>query len=95
MIVFVTLLHGLTPRIGVYIMNVRIYLYPFFGLCLPSNDTLSQLLTIFKIVILIFVVIAGWVVLSGKTHIANPQANFTNAFAGSSHSGGDASVFRR
>ncbi|KAH0830176.1 amino acid transporter [Lanmaoa asiatica] len=67
-IVFVTLLHGLTPRTGVYIMN---------------------LLTIFKIAILIFIVITGWVVLSGKTHIANPHANFVNAFAGSSHSSGD------
>ncbi|KAF8549469.1 amino acid transporter [Imleria badia] len=67
-IIFVTLLHGLTPRTGVFIMNS---------------------LTIFKIVILIFVVITGWVVLSGKTHIANPQANFSNAFAGSSHSSGD------
>jgi L-type amino acid transporter 9 len=57
--------------------------------------TLFQLLTIFKIVLLIFVVITGWVVLSGKTHIANPQANFANAFAGSSHSSGDVSVFRQ
>ena len=60
--------------------------------CIPSNDTPSQLLSIFKIVILIFVVITGWVVLSGKTHIANPQSNFTNAFAGSSHSSGDVST---
>jgi hypothetical protein len=60
-----------------------------FGI--PSNDTPSQLLSIFKIVILIFVVITGWVVLSGKTHITNPQANFTNAFAGSSRSSGDVS----
>ncbi|KAF8549793.1 amino acid transporter [Imleria badia] len=67
-VVFATLLHGFTPRTGVYVMN---------------------LLSIFKIIILTFVVITGWVVLSGKTHIANPQANFTNAFAGSSHSGGD------
>ncbi|KAF8437551.1 amino acid transporter [Boletus edulis BED1] len=67
-IVFVTLLHGLTPHTGVYIMN---------------------LLTICKIIILIFVVITGCVVLSGKTHIANPQVNFSNAFAGSSHSSGD------
>jgi L-type amino acid transporter 9 len=66
--VFVVILHGLTPRAGVYVMN---------------------LLSIFKIVILIFVVITGWVVLSGKTHITNPQANFTNAFAGSSRSSGD------
>ncbi|KAF8549796.1 amino acid transporter [Imleria badia] len=68
MIVFVTFLHSLTPRIGVYIMN---------------------LLSIFKIVILMFVVITGWVVLLGKTHIANPRANFSNAFASSSHNSGD------
>ncbi|KAF8129236.1 amino acid transporter [Boletus edulis] len=67
-IFFVTILHGFTPRIGVYVMNA---------------------LSIFKIVILIFVVITGWIVLSGKTHIANPEANFTNAFAGSSHNSGD------
>ncbi|KAI9570762.1 amino acid transporter [Boletus coccyginus] len=67
-IIFVTLLHGLTPRTGVYFMN---------------------LLTIFKIAILVFIVITGWVVLSGETHIANPKANFSNAFAGSSNSGGD------
>ncbi|KAI9570761.1 amino acid/polyamine transporter I [Boletus coccyginus] len=67
-IIFVTLLHGFTPRIGVYFMN---------------------LLSIFKILILTFVVITGWVVLSGKTHISNPQANFSNAFVGSSHSAGD------
>ncbi|KAG9318049.1 amino acid transporter [Chiua virens] len=67
-IIFVTLLHGFTPRTGVFLMNS---------------------LTIFKVVILIFIVITGWVVLSGKTHIANPQANFINAFSGSSHSGGD------
>ena len=60
--------------------------------CMPSNDTLSQLLSIFKIGILLFVVITGWVVLSGKTHISNPHANFTNAFTGSSGSGGDVST---
>lgn len=57
-----------------------------------SNDTLPQLLTIFKVAILVFVVITGWVVISGKTHIVNPQANFIHAFAGSSHNGGDVSV---
>lgn len=31
----------------------------------------------------------GWVVLSGRTHIQNPHANFHNAFAGSSHSSND------
>ncbi|KAJ8508655.1 hypothetical protein ONZ45_g9104 [Pleurotus djamor] len=46
-------------------------------------------LSVFKIVILLFVVITGWVVLSGRTHIQNPHANFHNAFAGSSHSSND------
>ena len=67
----------------------------FFSLYIPSNDQVPQLLSIFKIIILIFIVITGWVVLSGKTHITDPQANFRNAFAGSSKSGGDVSVFHR
>ncbi|KAI0935056.1 hypothetical protein AcV7_003963 [Taiwanofungus camphoratus] len=46
-------------------------------------------LTVFKIVILIFVVVAGWVVLSGHTRIKDPHVNFRNAFAGSSHSSND------
>ncbi|KAG2129691.1 amino acid/polyamine transporter I, partial [Suillus bovinus] len=54
-IFFVTLLHGLTPKTGVLIMNF---------------------LSIFKIVILVFVVVIGWVVLG-------------NAFAGSSTSSND------
>ena len=60
-----------------------------------SNDIISQSLAIFKIAILIFIVITGWVVLSGKTHIANPEASFVNAFVGSSHSSGDVSDFSR
>ena len=72
-------------------MNVRIQ--PYLSYCVPSNNIVSQLLSIFKIAILIFVVITGWVVLSGNTHIADPEANFRNAFAGSSHSSGDVSVF--
>ncbi|KZT38210.1 amino acid transporter [Sistotremastrum suecicum HHB10207 ss-3] len=67
-IAFVTLIHGLTPRAGVYLMNA---------------------LSFFKIFILLFVVITGWVVLSGKTHIADPHANFRHAFAGSSHKPND------
>ena len=58
-----------------------------------SNDSTFQLLTIFKILILVFIVITGWVVLSGRTQISDPQANFRNAFSGSSHSGGDVSDF--
>ncbi|OSD05039.1 amino acid transporter [Trametes coccinea BRFM310] len=65
---FVTLLHGLTPRLGVWVMNG---------------------LSVFKIVILLFVVVSGWVVLSGHTRVQDPHANFRNAFAGSSHSSND------
>jgi len=50
---------------------------------------LKQLLTIFKITILLLVVISGWVVLSGKTSVEDPHANFRDAFGGSSHSGND------
>ncbi|KAL4079817.1 amino acid transporter [Scleroderma citrinum] len=64
-IFFVTLLHGITPRTGVYVMNF---------------------LTVFKIAILLLVVVSGWVVLSGKTSVEDPHANFRDAFAGSSHS---------
>ncbi|TFY82886.1 hypothetical protein EWM64_g1123 [Hericium alpestre] len=64
-IFFVTALHGLTPRLGIFIMNA---------------------LSVFKIVILLFVVITGWVVLGGGTHIKDPHANFRDGFAGSSHS---------
>ncbi|THH09135.1 hypothetical protein EW146_g8776 [Bondarzewia mesenterica] len=67
-IFFVTLLHGLVPRYGVYLMDA---------------------LSMFKIVILLFVVFTGWVVLSGRTHIEDPHANFRNAFEGSSHSSND------
>ncbi|KAG1746244.1 amino acid/polyamine transporter I [Suillus occidentalis] len=67
-IFFVTLLHGLTPKTGVLIMNS---------------------LSIFKIVILSFVVVTGWAVLSGKTRVADPHYNFRNAFAGSSTSSND------
>ncbi|GJE85364.1 amino acid transporter [Phanerochaete sordida] len=67
-IFFVTILHGLTPRLGVYLMNG---------------------LSVFKIVILLFVVITGWVVLGGHTRVQDPFVNFRDAFAGSSHSSND------
>ncbi|KZT62116.1 amino acid transporter [Calocera cornea HHB12733] len=67
-IFFVTLLHGLTPRLGVWLMNA---------------------LSFFKVALLLFVVVAGWVVLGGHTRVQNPTANFHNAFAGSSHSSND------
>ncbi|KAF4564884.1 hypothetical protein EYR40_011058 [Pleurotus pulmonarius] len=46
-------------------------------------------LSVFKIAILLFVVVSGWVVLSGHTRVQNPGANFHDVFAGSSHSGND------
>lgn len=69
--VFVTLIHGLAPRLGILLMN---------------------LLSIFKIVILIFIVVSGWFVLSGKTRVVDPHVNFRNAFAGSSHNSNDVST---
>ncbi|KZS96537.1 high affinity methionine permease [Sistotremastrum niveocremeum HHB9708] len=67
-IAFATLIHGLTPRAGIYLMNA---------------------LSVFKIFIVLFVAITGFVVLSGKTHIKDPHANFRDAFAGSSHKPND------
>ncbi|KAF8469286.1 amino acid transporter [Russula ochroleuca] len=67
-ICFVILLHGFTPRLGVYVINV---------------------LTLFKTVVLLLIVVTGWIVLSGKTQVKDPHVNFRHAFAGSSHSGHD------
>ncbi|KAF8889842.1 amino acid transporter [Infundibulicybe gibba] len=61
--VFVTLLQGFTPKIGIWVMNA---------------------LSLFKIFILLFIVIAGWVVLAGGTRVQDPHVNFRNAFEGSS-----------
>ncbi|KAI0294040.1 amino acid transporter [Multifurca ochricompacta] len=46
-------------------------------------------LTLFKIIILLFIVVTGWVVLSGKTSVEDPHANFRHAFAGSSNNSND------
>jgi hypothetical protein len=106
-IVFVTVLHGFTPRIGVWFMNVRSILSPSPMI----TNSLLQGLSVFKIVILLFVVVAGericiivnilrvisdydtsgWAVLAGNTSVQDPHANFRNSFAGSSHSGNDVS----
>ena len=49
---------------------------------------IMNLISSFKIIILVFIVITGWVVLSGRVHkIEDPHASFRNSFAGSSHSG--------
>ncbi|KAJ6504667.1 amino acid/polyamine transporter I [Mycena vitilis] len=67
-ILFVTLLHGLTPKLGILVMNA---------------------LSLFKVLVLVVIVVTGWVILSGKTHIQDPHLNFRDAFAGSSHSSND------
>ncbi|KAF8899487.1 amino acid transporter [Gymnopilus junonius] len=59
------------------------------GLAPRLGLLLMNALSVFKIAILVFIVVTGWVVLSGKTHIKNPHINFLNAFAGSSHSSND------
>ncbi len=56
-IFFVTLLHGFTPRLGVLVMNVcDMLLYSLANLILTVY---SKALSVFKIVILVFVVITG------------------------------------
>jgi hypothetical protein len=65
-------------RMQAFIFTLLLYSTPSF-----------QTLSIFKIVILLFVVVTGWVVLSGKTRVADPHYNFRNAFAGSSTSSND------
>ena len=46
-----------------------------------------------KVVILLFIVVTGWVVLSGRvSRIPDPHASFRNSFAGSSISGYQYSV---
>ncbi|OCH94012.1 amino acid transporter [Obba rivulosa] len=67
-IFFVTLLHGLTPKLGIFIMNV---------------------LSMSKVILLLFVVITGWVVLGGGTRVQDPRTTLRDAFAGSSHSSYD------
>lgn len=43
-----------------------------------------DVLGVYKIILLLFIVITGWVVLSGRvSSIPDPHANFRNAFEGS------------
>ena len=53
---FVILLHGLTPRLGVYVMNVCCHTN---HMPVPVMLTAYQALSVFKIVILLFIVISG------------------------------------
>ena len=102
---FVTLIHGLTPRFGVYLMNVRhILCCGVVDVC--HSDVFPTELDHVQnhgstlhgnhrcVYCLISRTVAdedntGWVVLSGHTKIQDPHQNFRNAFAGSSHSSSD------
>lgn len=54
---------------------------------------LQNVLGTIKVVILIFIVVTGWVVLSGRvSRVPDPHASFRNSFAGSSTSGYEYSV---
>ncbi|KAJ3555599.1 hypothetical protein NM688_g2484 [Phlebia brevispora] len=59
------------------------------GLIPRAGIVIMNSLSVFKIVILLFVVITGWAVLAGHTKITDPHVNFRNAFADSSHSSND------
>ncbi|KAF8267510.1 amino acid/polyamine transporter I, partial [Lactarius quietus] len=84
-IVFAISLHGFTPRLGVRLMNASRSFLP----CSSKELHYIQVLTPFKIVILLFIVVTSWVVLSGKTRVIDPHVNFRHAFAGSSTSSND------
>ena len=48
---------------------------------------LQNLLGVVKLVIILFVIVAGWVALAGHVKIENPPHNFSNAFEGTTGSG--------
>ncbi|KAI0063741.1 high affinity methionine permease [Artomyces pyxidatus] len=85
-IVFTTALHGFTPRLGIYLMNVLSIFKVFILLFIVVTGQLHLLYANF---LLNFAMNSGWVVLSGKTKIKDPHFNFVHAFSGSSHSGND------
>ncbi|EPE09823.1 high affinity methionine permease [Ophiostoma piceae UAMH 11346] len=65
-IVFVTLIHTLVPKTGVYLMNI---------------------IGSIKVIILLFIIVTGWVVLSGRIDaVPDPHASFRDAFSGSATS---------
>jgi hypothetical protein len=55
-IVFVTILHGLIPKVGIALMNVCILC---IFQCESGIDIVCQVLSVFKIVLLLLIVIAG------------------------------------
>ncbi|KAK0464818.1 high-affinity methionine permease [Armillaria novae-zelandiae] len=48
---------------------------------------ISNVLSFFKVVILCFIVVAGWVVLGGGTRVEDPKSHFKNGFSGTNNNG--------
>lgn len=42
----------------------------------------SNVFSAFKVLVLVFIVITGWVVLGGGTRVENPKSHFRDGFAG-------------
>ena len=53
--VFTTLLHGFAPRLGVFVMNVRISPHVITKMLYSCG----QILTLFKTIVLVLIVISG------------------------------------
>ncbi|KAI6039969.1 amino acid transporter, partial [Pisolithus marmoratus] len=67
-------------------LGVIFFVTILHGLTPQTGVRIMNILAAFKIAILVFIVVSGWVVLSGRTSIQDPHANFRNAFVGSSTS---------
>ncbi|KAI0327442.1 amino acid transporter [Cubamyces sp. BRFM 1775] len=70
-------------------LSVIVFAILLHGLAPRAGVWLMNVLSMLKIVILLFIVVSGWVVLSGRTRVQDPYANFRDAFAGSSNSSND------
>ncbi|KAI0660290.1 amino acid transporter [Cubamyces menziesii] len=70
-------------------LAVIVFAIILHGIAPRAGVWLMNVLSMLKIVILLFIVVSGWVVLSGRTRVQDPYANFRNAFAGSSNSSND------
>ncbi|KAH8822954.1 high-affinity methionine permease [Flagelloscypha sp. PMI_526] len=48
---------------------------------------ISNVISAFKVAILVFIVVTGWVVLGGGTRVQDPKSHFKDGFAGTSNNG--------
>ncbi|KAI6027038.1 amino acid transporter [Pisolithus marmoratus] len=67
---------------GIALGGVHLLCTVLHGFTPQTGVRIMNILTAFKIAILVFIVVSGWVVLSGKTNIKDPYANFRDAFVG-------------